>query len=79
MGAFGEYIAVKGDLQIKIPDNLSFEEASTLGIGITTVVSLHTYICTLSLANQTVNRAKVCTRSFNSPHPTLLSPPPYPS
>lgn len=36
-GTFAEYIVVKGDLQIKIPQNLSFEEASTLGIGITTV------------------------------------------
>jgi NADPH:quinone reductase-like Zn-dependent oxidoreductase len=35
-GAFGEYITAKGDVQIKIPDNLSFEEASTLGVGITT-------------------------------------------
>jgi len=36
-GAFGEHIAAKGDIQIKIPDNLSFEEAATLGVGITTV------------------------------------------
>jgi len=36
-GAFGEIITAKGDLQIKIPDNLSFEEAATLGVGITTV------------------------------------------
>lgn len=36
-GAFQDYIVAKGDLQIKIPDNLSFEEASTLGVGITTV------------------------------------------
>jgi len=28
---------VKGDVQIKIPENLSFEEAATLGVGITTV------------------------------------------
>lgn len=35
-GAFAEYITAKGDIQIKIPDNLSFEEASTLGVGITT-------------------------------------------
>jgi NADPH:quinone reductase-like Zn-dependent oxidoreductase len=35
-GAFAEYITAKGDLQIKIPENLSFEEASTLGVGITT-------------------------------------------
>ncbi|KAA8576457.1 hypothetical protein EYC84_006576 [Monilinia fructicola] len=36
-GSFGNYITVKGDAQIKIPDNLSFEQASTLGVGITTV------------------------------------------
>ncbi|KAE8452097.1 hypothetical protein EG329_001564 [Mollisiaceae sp. DMI_Dod_QoI] len=36
-GAFAEFIAAKGDVQIKIPDNLSFEEASTLGVGISTV------------------------------------------
>lgn len=37
-GGFADYITVKGDLQIKVPDNLSFEEASTLGIGIFTSV-----------------------------------------
>ncbi|EAQ88415.1 hypothetical protein CHGG_05034 [Chaetomium globosum CBS 148.51] len=36
-GAFGDYIIVKGDLQIKIPDNLSNEEAATLGVAISTV------------------------------------------
>ncbi|POR33097.1 Protein TOXD [Tolypocladium paradoxum] len=36
-GTFAEYIVVKADLQIKIPDNLSFEEAATLGVGVTTV------------------------------------------
>ncbi len=35
-GGFQEYITVKGDIQIKIPDNLSFEEASTLGVGVST-------------------------------------------
>ncbi len=35
-GAFAEYITAKGDVQIKTPDNLSDEEASTLGVGITT-------------------------------------------
>ena len=35
-GAFAEYITAKGDIQMKIPDNLSFEEASTLGVGIST-------------------------------------------
>ncbi|KAL4924586.1 uncharacterized protein BDV17DRAFT_300890 [Aspergillus undulatus] len=36
-GAFAEYIVAKGDIQMKIPDNLSFEEAATLGVGIMTV------------------------------------------
>ncbi|KAK1597968.1 zinc-binding dehydrogenase [Colletotrichum navitas] len=36
-GAFAKYIVVKGDLQIKTPDNLSDEEAATLGIAVTTV------------------------------------------
>ncbi|KAF7118390.1 hypothetical protein CNMCM5793_007907 [Aspergillus hiratsukae] len=36
-GTFAEYIVAKGDLQIRIPDNLSFQEAATLGVGITTV------------------------------------------
>jgi NADPH:quinone reductase-like Zn-dependent oxidoreductase len=30
-------LIAKGDVQFKIPDHLSFEEAATLGIGITTV------------------------------------------
>jgi NADPH:quinone reductase-like Zn-dependent oxidoreductase len=36
-GAFAEYIAVKGDLQWKIPETMSFQEAATLGVGISTV------------------------------------------
>ncbi|KAJ5671986.1 chaperonin 10-like protein [Penicillium longicatenatum] len=36
-GAFAEYIVAKGDLQMHIPDNLSFQQAATLGVGITTV------------------------------------------
>jgi NADPH:quinone reductase-like Zn-dependent oxidoreductase len=36
-GAFAEYIVAKGDIQIHIPDNLSFQEAATLGVGIVTV------------------------------------------
>ncbi|KAE8342134.1 hypothetical protein BDV24DRAFT_162685 [Aspergillus arachidicola] len=36
-GAFAEYIVVKGDIQMKIPENLSFQEAATLGVGINTV------------------------------------------
>ena len=37
-GSFAEYIVVKGDVTIKVPDNLSDEEAATLGVGIQTVV-----------------------------------------
>ena len=36
-GTFAEHITAKGDLQIRIPENVSFEEAATLGVGITTV------------------------------------------
>lgn len=36
-GTFQEILTAKGDIQMKIPENLSFEEASTLGVGITTV------------------------------------------
>ena len=37
-GSFAEYLVAKGDVQIKVPDNLSDEEAATLGISISTVV-----------------------------------------
>jgi NADPH:quinone reductase-like Zn-dependent oxidoreductase len=36
-GTFAEYIVVKGDLQMHIPESLSFQEAATLGVGIVTV------------------------------------------
>ncbi|BCS02740.1 zinc-binding alcohol dehydrogenase family protein [Aspergillus luchuensis] len=36
-GTFAEYIVAKGDIQMHIPDNLSFQDAATLGVGITTV------------------------------------------
>ncbi|MCJ1430746.1 hypothetical protein MMC27_000096 [Xylographa pallens] len=36
-GAFAEHIVAKADVQTKIPESLSFEEASTLGVGISTV------------------------------------------
>ncbi|KAJ5544505.1 Polyketide synthase enoylreductase [Penicillium sp. DV-2018c] len=36
-GAFAEYVVAKGDLQWKIPENMSFQEAATLGVGINTV------------------------------------------
>lgn len=36
-GAFAEVITVKGDLQIRIPDGVSFEAAATAGAGIATI------------------------------------------
>lgn len=36
-GAFANYITAKGDVQIKIPDNVSSIDAATLGVGIFTV------------------------------------------
>ncbi|OQE21668.1 hypothetical protein PENSTE_c011G03418 [Penicillium steckii] len=36
-GAFAEYVIAKGDLQIRIPDHMSFEAAATFGVGLTTV------------------------------------------
>lgn len=35
-GAFARYIAVKADIQLHIPDNVSFEAACTIGVGIGT-------------------------------------------
>ncbi|KAG9248305.1 chaperonin 10-like protein [Calycina marina] len=36
-GSFSNYITAKGDIQTTIPDNLSFEEASTIGVSFLTV------------------------------------------
>ena len=36
-GAFAEYVVAKGDLLMKLPESMGFEEASTLPMGITTV------------------------------------------
>lgn len=36
-GCFAEYCLSKADVQMKLPDNISDEEASTLGVGVTTV------------------------------------------
>jgi NADPH:quinone reductase-like Zn-dependent oxidoreductase len=38
-GTFGEYCIVKAGVAFKIPDNITDEEAATLGLGIATVVS----------------------------------------
>ncbi|TRX97742.1 hypothetical protein FHL15_001497 [Xylaria flabelliformis] len=36
-GAFGEYLAAKEHVQLKTPDNVTDEEAATLGVSVTTV------------------------------------------
>lgn len=36
-GAFAEHIGAKADVSFRIPDDMSFEEASTLGVGLLTV------------------------------------------
>ena len=36
-GAFAEYLVAIGDLTMKIPDHITFEEAATLGTGLGTV------------------------------------------
>jgi NADPH:quinone reductase-like Zn-dependent oxidoreductase len=35
-GAFARYIAVKEDIQMHIPDSVSFEAAATVGVGVGT-------------------------------------------
>jgi NADPH:quinone reductase-like Zn-dependent oxidoreductase len=35
-GAFAEHIVVKADVQWRLPDHMSFEEGSTLGVGVVT-------------------------------------------
>lgn len=41
-GAFARYIAVKEEIQMHIPDNVSFEAAATTGVGVgTTVYALY--------------------------------------
>jgi NADPH:quinone reductase-like Zn-dependent oxidoreductase len=37
-GAFAEHIVAKGDVQMHIPENLGFEQAATLGVGVNTVM-----------------------------------------
>lgn len=36
-GCFAQYALSKGDVQMKVPDSLSTEDAATLGVGVTTV------------------------------------------
>jgi len=36
-GTFAEYVMVKGDLMVKLPDSLKFEDAATFPLGVGTV------------------------------------------
>ncbi|KIW38808.1 uncharacterized protein PV06_08647 [Exophiala oligosperma] len=36
-GAFAEYIVAKGDIQMRIPEHMTFAQAATIGLGATTV------------------------------------------
>lgn len=36
-GAFAEYIMAKGDVQLRIPDDMTFQQAATIGLGAATV------------------------------------------
>ncbi|KAJ6789977.1 hypothetical protein PWT90_02933 [Aphanocladium album] len=40
-GAFGEYLVVKAGVAMRIPDNLSFEQAATLGVSLATGQGLY--------------------------------------
>jgi hypothetical protein len=56
-GAYGEHIVAKSDLQIKIPPNLSFEGAATLGVGITTIGVAMYQVLQLPLPPQTAKES----------------------
>jgi NADPH:quinone reductase-like Zn-dependent oxidoreductase len=53
-GAYGEYITAKGDVQIMMPQNLSFEEAATLGVAILTIGKTLHQILELPLPPETI-------------------------
>ncbi|GAB7356571.1 hypothetical protein MBLNU459_g7305t1 [Dothideomycetes sp. NU459] len=60
-GVFAEYAAVKGDLQMRIPDNLSFEKAATVGLGAITVgQGLYQKALNLRLPTDAIVRNGVC-------------------
>lgn len=76
-GSFAKYMAVKGDLQIPIPDSISDEEAATLGISITTVVSPTKEIKTKNkIPENTTNTSS--TQTGPGPLPDPQAPPPHP-
>ncbi|POS75912.1 hypothetical protein DHEL01_v205698 [Diaporthe helianthi] len=61
-GAFGDCVMADADIQLIIPDNVSFEEAATLGVGITTVgQGLYQFL-----------KLPLPTRPLSTPKPVLI-------
>ncbi|KAJ5112738.1 hypothetical protein N7532_000783 [Penicillium argentinense] len=56
-GSFAEYIVVKGDVQLRIPEHLSFQEAATLGAGIQTIGQALYQTLRLALPSQPIKDA----------------------
>lgn len=56
-GAFAEYIAVKGDVVMRLPDNLNFQEGATLGIGIPTAAQALYQSLKLALPTEPIKEA----------------------
>lgn len=50
-GAFAEYVIAKAAIQMKIPDNVSFEQAATMGVSIITCVGRSWYTHDGALTN----------------------------
>ena len=57
-GAFAEYVAVPGDLIFKIPPEMSFHAAATLGVGLSTVGMAFYHTLRLPLPRLQVNEPK---------------------
>lgn len=64
-GAFAEWIVVKGDLAVLVPEGVRDEEAATLGVGVTTVVSF--FFCDfLSNILDNPKKPEVCVLTKNN-------------
>lgn len=68
-GALAEYVVVKGDIQSPIPDNMSFQEAATLGVGTITVGQTLYQSLKLALPTQHEEEGK---EHIQKPRPILI-------
>jgi NADPH:quinone reductase-like Zn-dependent oxidoreductase len=68
VGAFAQYVRASANLLLKIPDHMSFEEAATLGMGVsTTTLALFVELqvpATLEPLSAAKGDAKASTGSF---------------